>query len=781
MIKLRDMKIRSRLILLFILIGTVPVAIAGFISHFHAAKALTDAEFEKLISVRDNRAFQVHSYFDRILSNAKTLAKTREVNILYEALAGYHTDMKVGPDAPFNVSDDRYIQIWNKHIPYFQEILKEIGFYDLFLICESHGHVMFTVAKENDLGTNLRTGPYKDSGLARLWHKVIQTNAWAVEDTSPYGPSNNKLATFAGAPIWNEENQVIGVIGFQLAMDELNRIMGETSGMGETGGTYLVGPDYLMRSDSPLDHTPDTVSMSFSKQLKMNSPSITEALSGKTGNHVIDLKLEAEAHPVLSAYRPVSIADTTWALIAEIDLKEAYQDVRMLRNQMAGVGLITILMVIFLGIIVAKSFTRPVEKIAGFTRQFGEGDLTASVHIESKDEIGDMAGDIHKTLGNLRTIIKELANTTNSLLSSSEELSAVSTQMASSAEEMNTQADHIAETSEQISASVSAVASAAEQSSSSVSDISAMTEELSVTFSNMTSFARRTSENVKNMAHSSNEIASRIHHVAASVEEMTASLNEVAKHTAQANYMSQRAGRRTKDVNTKMDALVTSSKQIGKLVGIIKDIADQTKMLALNATIEAAGAGKAGKGFAVVAGEIKELAKQSADATDVVSEQTEEIQRRTHEVVEAITEISQVIGELENINGSIASSTEEQTAAANEISKSVSANASVIRKVAEDAGESSQLVEEIAKSTAEASNTAKEVAMHVEGLANGTKYVAQSSDEVSRGVRAISKKMQTIRSESKETAMGAAQTNAASAELARMAAELSEMVSRFKI
>jgi methyl-accepting chemotaxis protein len=428
-----------------------------------------------------------------------------------------------------------------------------------------------------------------------------------------------------------------------------------------------------------------------------------------------------------------------------------------------------------------RLITRPIQEVSSFTQRFGDGDLTATVDLDTKDEFGRMGADLNRSVSNLRTLMQELADATQTLSSASEELASVSSQMAASAEEMSAQSDTVAAASEEVSASVGTVASAAEEASASVSSIASMTEEMSATFRNVAGAGRKTADNVTAMARSSEEISARVNSVASAAEEMTASLNEVAKNTVQASRISQNANSRTQEINTRIDALVTASKQIGKVVGVIKDIADQTNMLALNATIEAAGAGDAGKGFAVVAGEVKELARQSADATDEIADQIDRIQRSTDDAVAAIEEINKIIGEIAGINEMIASSSEEQTATASEISKSVAGAAVTVKEVAENAGESAGLVGEIARSTDDASQTAAEVARNIDDLLNGVREVARSSDEAARGVNDISRNIQNISQASRQTASGAAQTDQSSSELAEMASKLSQLVGRFKL
>ncbi|RLC16574.1 MAG: hypothetical protein DRI57_11030 [Deltaproteobacteria bacterium] len=481
-----------------------------------------------------------------------------------------------------------------------------------------------------------------------------------------------------------------------------------------------------------------------------------------------------------------------WAVIIEVPRDAVLTDAKNLALNMKkrgtyhlifqiGAGLLVSIVAFLIIWLVSKGIAKPLIKGVDFAVAVAGGDLTADMDVKEKDEIGVLANALNKMASRLRNIMKELSDTTDSLSYSSGELSSVSTEMASSAEEMSVRADTVATASEQISTSVANVASATDQSNTSVFNIAAMTEEMSSTFSNVSDLANRTAENVRRMAGASAEISSEINGVAVSVEEMTSSLNEVSKNTEQARRISQNASQRSKDVRMKMDALVSASRQIGKIVGVIKDIADQTNMLALNAAIEAAGAGEAGKGFAVVAAEVRELAKQSADATDEIAGQIEHIQKRTSETVEAIGEITGIIGEIADINETTASSVEEQTAISNEISRSVTNSAMTVKRVAEDVAESATLVGDIAGATDEVSKTASDVAGNVDELARGVKDVAASSGEAARGVGDISKNIQDISKASKKAAADASRINSSSEKLSQIAAALLEIVKRFKV
>lgn len=309
-----------------------------------------------------------------------------------------------------------------------------------------------------------------------------------------------------------------------------------------------------------------------------------------------------------------------------------------------------------------------VDSILTVVQAASTGDLTREITVRGEDPVGQLGTGLYQFFGNLRNNIATIGENATALASASEELSAVSSQMSSNAQ----------------------------QSASQAMLVSAATEEVNVNVSV----------------------------VSTGVDELNAAIREIAKNASDAARVSQQAVTIASQTNSTISKLGDSSMEIGKVVNVITSIAEQTNLLALNATIEAARAGEAGKGFAVVANEVKELAKETAKATEDISKKIETIQADTSGAIEAIRQISDVINQINDISNTIASAVEEQTATANEMGRNVS----------------------------EAARGSAEIAQNVTAVADAT----QSTTE------------------------GANNSMQAASELSRMAGELQRLVSQFK-
>ena len=249
----------------------------------------------------------------------------------------------------------------------------------------------------------------------------------------------------------------------------------------------------------------------------------------------------------------------------------------------------------------------------------------------------------------------------------------------------------------------------AAQLSDSVSELSHFSQELQTISRNISRDAENSSGEANTVSAASEQVTASVQTVAAAVEEMNTSINEIAKNAIQAASITEKAEARAGESRLMMDTLGKSAQEIGNVVEVIKNIAAQTNLLALNATIEAASAGEAGKGFAVVANEVKELAKQSAAATENIRGQIQEIQASVKASIQSISDITNVVLEISQINKSIASAVEEQSIITNEISRSVS-------EAAKSSAEISGNILTLASLSRQTANSAEDVQQAVQKL-----------------------------------------------------------------
>ncbi len=310
----------------------------------------------------------------------------------------------------------------------------------------------------------------------------------------------------------------------------------------------------------------------------------------------------------------------------------------------------------------AAELRKKVDSMLEVVHAASQGDLTREVPVKGEDAIGQMGEGLEKFLGNLRTSVSNIGKNAETLAGSSQQLSAVSQQMASNAEETSAQAGMVSAASEEVSSNVGTVATGSEEMSASIKEI----------------------------AQSSNEAA-----------RIATSAVEVAQRT-----------------NEKVKQLGESSAEIGQVIKVITSIAEQTNLLALNATIEAARAGEAGKGFAVVANEVKDLANQTANATEEIGAKIGAIQTDTQEAVEAIAEISEVIVRINDISGTIASAVEEQTATTNEIGRNVTQAAKGTQEISQNITSVAEAAQSTTQGSQETQTAAKELS-HLAGELQG--------------------------------------------------------------
>lgn len=310
--------------------------------------------------------------------------------------------------------------------------------------------------------------------------------------------------------------------------------------------------------------------------------------------------------------------------------------------------------------VAAAELRAKVDQILHVVGAAEQGDLTKRISIDGSDAVGQLGGGLNRFLESLRTSMQKIGDDSGTLASAAAELATVAQNLLRNADESTSQAQAVSSASEEVSTSIETVASGS--------------------------------------------------------EELMASIQEIASTSSEAARVAQRAVQVANTADESVQSLGISSSEIGKVVRIITSIAEQTNLLALNATIESARAGEAGKGFSVVANEVKELAKQTAAATEEISQKIEAIQVKTKGAISSIGEIRDVIERIDQHSAVIAAAVEEQTATTNEISRSVSESAKGSTEIADSISKvasGTQLTKEMADSTQEA---ADELLKLAEGL-----------------------------------------------------------------
>lgn len=325
-----------------------------------------------------------------------------------------------------------YSKAHKRFHPVFRKYKEKFRYHDIFLVdCET-GVVVYSCEKAVDFGTSLMDGPYSNSGLAKAFIAAKNSplkDSVSFQDFSTYRPSFNAPESFVSIPIFDGAKK-IGIAIFEMPIDEINDIMTndrnwEEIGLMSTGEAYIVGEDFIMRSQA-RGLIEDTLAyLKTLKEIGTPEKTIRKIHNLKTSVGLLEIKTEGakaalegedsavimmgnRGVPVLSSYGPLESEGMNWAIMSELDESEAFENIDALRNQMTIAFVILLFVIAIFSILLSRKITHPIELLSGDAMELAKGNFDVEIKTERKDEIGILASSFRKMQVSLRNMVKEL-------------------------------------------------------------------------------------------------------------------------------------------------------------------------------------------------------------------------------------------------------------------------------------------------------------------------------------------------------------------------------------
>ncbi|WZL71687.1 methyl-accepting chemotaxis protein [Clostridiaceae bacterium 35-E11] len=582
MVKVNFIKsLRGKLIIYCLILSIAPALIIEGLSYSNARNSLQQGAIDQLTFIRDTKKKEIEDYFKA--SQNKVLYMAQEKETIAAMMEFSQTSLNT------NVYD----RIHEKYNGAFLEFINKLTYGDVLLVDAKSGEIVYSTFKEQDYGTNLLKGPYKNTNVARAFEITQNSNdknLTTITDYEFYGPSNNQPIACIAAPIFNGDEQV-GVLILKLGASKINEIVSnnndwESLNLGNSGEVVVIGPDYKLRNNMRF------ISDNEDKKIKAAGSSIllkeiktegTEAVM--EGKSDVDTYFDYQNIKSIVAYTPLSIDNLKWAVLVKINEKDAFHSVHKLLSVIIPILIFAVIAIIVFSVMIASNIAVPMIRMSKVAYQIAQGDLTVEVTKEKRsDELGILTEAIGNMLDNLREQTKEIMNVANVLASSVNE----------------------------ITVSLTQVTSGASETSSAVSETTATVEE------------------VKQTLYVSNEKTKNVSNGAKQSLEISKAGNKSTEDTLEGMKV---INLQMQDIAQSIIALSEQSEYISDVIERVDNISEQSNILAVNASIEAAKAGEHGKGFSIVAQEIRNLAEQSKEGTKQVRSILKDIQKAANTAV----------------------------------------------------------------------------------------------------------------------------------------------------
>jgi methyl-accepting chemotaxis protein len=493
---------------------------------------------------------------------------------------------------------------------------------------------------------------------SRDWYRELWDQGEPIYKAAVDAGTDSGIVVAYSRLIRNDEGERLGAGGIDIGINDIDRVMSSLD-VFDTGAAFIVNNDTMIVYHSDID----TLMMRQMADLASDpsnfrdvDQAITNLMSKESGIN------RAFFHGKDSYLLHARILCLDWSLVLSVSAAEINGSLRTLAQNSVLIIVITFTLLLVCITFITGSVSKPIKQIVGMMRDVaeGEGDLTQRLEIDRSDEIGELAGWFNRFVDKLHDLISQMRMNIEEVASASNEIGATSAKMATGAEEQTSQAG----------------------------DVAAAVQE-------MTAAIVENSQNATRSAEIAKEASSEATEGSDAMQATLEGMEQIVTSTGKAGEI--------------VESLSSRADQIGDIIQVINDIADQTNLLALNAAIEAARAGEQGRGFAVVADEVRKLAERTTKATGEISETIEAIQSDTREASKSMEEACSVV----NHGKEMAIKTEE-----------------VLKRIIESVSKAMDMIREIAVASEQMSSGAEEISKNVEAISRVTRESASGSEQM---------------------------------------------------
>ncbi|MCB1538074.1 MAG: methyl-accepting chemotaxis protein, partial [Alphaproteobacteria bacterium] len=572
MVSLSNVKISKKLPVIMVLMALLGVGVSTGISAYLSTQSALKRAEASLSTVLDEKEHELNAYLKTLDDDLNVVATSENTQTAFadygtawdeltanqtEKLQKLYIEDNPNPtghkeDLDYARDGSAYSLAHAKHHLWFRQFLRANGYYDIFLI-SPEGNILYTVFKELDFATNVQNGQWKNADIGNIFREVMakakakSDDTIVFEDFKPYAPSHDVPAGFIGRAVYTPSGALLGVLVFQLPIDNFIHLLKPNKNLGDTAKFYLTAGDRLLRND------PDGASADPILRDKIDLPAVDSAVNDDQAGVALDHN--DKGVKLVTAYEPVAYPRVKWVLLLNQDYDEVMSVIVKDTMNVIYISIVVLLAVALISALFARSLTRPIAGLQKAMADLAGGNKSIAIPgLERGDEIGDMA----KTVG----VFKENALELDRMNASAEEQ-----KKRAEIEKKETMHKMANDFDNRVGGVIRTLSSAAESMTTTAQQMKHASDQTAHVSSMVASGATQADSNVQT--------------VAAAAEELAASSSEIARQIDSVAKKANMAASDAQATSASVQELVTLAESIGEVIGTIKDIADQTNLLAL--------------------------------------------------------------------------------------------------------------------------------------------------------------------------------------------------------